>query len=212
MVLTIVEPPTVAKLYFWALQVTFSDASGREFGGAHTGLQWNPRHARSTAVNWGGYGVTAEVSSILPGSSSPLRSTVNDVNTRDFPWLPGRPYRFVVFRVADGWAADVIDMQSGARARIRTLYAGGDRLTNMVVWSEIFADCVDPPTEVRWSGFSARTASGRVLSPSAVGLTFPDGGACPNNDSRVDADWLLQLTNTVRRSRDGQSLRLPGAG
>ena len=33
--------PAVNELYFWALQASFGDGS-QTFGGAHTGLQWNP--------------------------------------------------------------------------------------------------------------------------------------------------------------------------
>ena len=53
-VLEVTEPPTVASLYFWALQVSFEDR-GRAAGGAHFGFQWYPAHPGSTAVNWGGY-------------------------------------------------------------------------------------------------------------------------------------------------------------
>ena len=54
-VLEVVQPPTVAALYFWALQASFLDAAGQSYGAAHTGLQWNSRHPGGRAVNWGGY-------------------------------------------------------------------------------------------------------------------------------------------------------------
>ena len=53
-VLEVLVPPPVPTLYFWALQASFLDGSGRSYGAAHTGLQWNPRHPGGQAVNWGG--------------------------------------------------------------------------------------------------------------------------------------------------------------
>ncbi|HNE38225.1 MAG TPA: hypothetical protein PKZ82_17065, partial [Microthrixaceae bacterium] len=55
--LEVLQPPTVDRLYFWALQADFAtgDAGRRPAGGAHLGLQWHPQHPGSTAVNWGGY-------------------------------------------------------------------------------------------------------------------------------------------------------------
>ena len=86
-VLEILQPPVVRRLFFWALQVSFAtDRSLR--GGAHIGLQWNPRFPGLTAANWGGY-APAEIGGLLKGSASPLPSARNDVNTRDFDWQPG---------------------------------------------------------------------------------------------------------------------------
>ncbi len=39
--LEVLEPPSVDRLYFWALQASFLDASGSQ-GAGHLGLQWNP--------------------------------------------------------------------------------------------------------------------------------------------------------------------------
>ena len=51
--LEVLQPPTVDRLYFWALQADFAtgDAGRRPAGGAHLGLQWHPQHPGSTAVN-----------------------------------------------------------------------------------------------------------------------------------------------------------------
>ena len=57
--LVVADPPTVPKLYFWALQVSFEDR-GRGGGGAHLGLQWHAQHPGNTAVNWGGYGTNGQ--------------------------------------------------------------------------------------------------------------------------------------------------------
>src|ERR1700710_3128770 len=52
--LEVLRAPTANRLYFWALQASFLSSTGSH-GAAHIGLQWNPRHPGSTAVNWGGY-------------------------------------------------------------------------------------------------------------------------------------------------------------
>ena len=85
-VLVVVQPPTEAAWYFWALQASFLDAAGQSYGAAHTGLQWYPRHPGSRAVNWGGYAQAADVTSILEGSDSPLPGIPGDRNTRTFVW------------------------------------------------------------------------------------------------------------------------------
>jgi hypothetical protein len=206
--LEILTAPTARKLYFWALQASFEDAKGTALGGAHTGLQWNPSYPANRAVNWGGYDASGSTNAILKGSLSPLPSEPNDVNTRDYPWRSGVQYRFEIFHTDDGWQADVTDLSTGFRSVIRTLYPGGDRLTGFVCWSEVFASCGDPSAVVRWSDLSATTASGEVVHPSRVRLSFPAGGDCPNTDTFVDGRAVVQTTNTQRRSHDGERLRL----
>jgi hypothetical protein len=103
--LEVVTEPSAESLYFWALQASFTDATGTVFGAAHTGLQWNPRHPGGRAVNWGGYGRAADVSSVLDGTRSDLPGIAGDENTRNFPWTAGVGYRFTIAhgeRRADG--------------------------------------------------------------------------------------------------------------
>ena len=78
--LEVVDEPIVDRLVFWALQVSFVQPGG---GGAHLGLQHHPRFPASSAANWGGYAPPGE-GDLLEGSQSPLPSTPNDPNTRDF--------------------------------------------------------------------------------------------------------------------------------
>src|SRR5262245_62655011 len=197
-VLEVVEPPTVAALYFWALQASFLDATGRSYGAAHTGLQWNPRHPGSRAVNWGGYAQAADVTSILEGSDSPLPGIPGDRNTRNFAWREQVPYRFTIHRGAAGWASTVTDLQTGSEVTIRELYASGDRLGGFVMWSELFCAGDDPTTTVRWSDPRARTASGRVVRPAALDVTFPGGPQWRRLDVVVDAVGVQQSTNATR--------------
>ena len=108
-------------------------------------------------MNWGGYGPDGRV---LDGSASSLPSATGNRNTRDLWWEPGQPYTLTIERAAQsGWAGTV------GGVRVRTLEAGGDRLDSLIVWSEVFARCDAPPVVVRWSGFRATTAEGRVVAP-----------------------------------------------
>ena len=208
--LEIVTEPAAAHLYFWALQASFSDDSGTSFGAAHTGMQWNPRHPGGRAVNWGGYGRAADVSSVLDGTHSSLPGIPGDENTRNFPWRAGVGYRFTIDRGEHGWRSTVTDTSTGEPTVIRELFAAGDRLTGFVVWMEIFAPCAAPPTVARWSDLEVaderRSSTHRV---HAVRTSFPDAaGGCTNNDSRVDGGGWLQLTNDRRPARTATVLTI----
>ncbi len=210
-VLEVVEPPTVDRLYFWALQVSFS-GDGRHRGAAHTGLQWNRNHPGGGAVNWGGY---AEGGGLLPGSPSPLPSTPDDPNTRDYPWLPGRPYRLRVLPtpgLAGSWRAEVTDLRSGRATVVRDLAAGGDRLTDPMVWSEVFARCEHPRVTVRWSGLEATTAAGDRVAPRALKISYEAGvaGGCDNTTVSGGDRGVLQVTNTERTVAQGAIVDLQG--
>jgi hypothetical protein len=197
-VLEVLQLPTVAILYFWALQASFLDANGRSYGAAHTGLQWNPRHPGSRAVNWGGYAQVADVTSILEGSDSQLPGIPGDRNTRTFAWREGVPYRFAIHRGAAGWASTVTDLETGSEVTVRELYAGGDRLGGFVMWSELFCRGTDPPTAVRWSQPEALTASGRIVRPERLQVTFPGGDEWRRLDVVVDEVGVQQRTNAAR--------------
>lgn len=207
--LTVIQEPTADRLYFWALQASFLDGN-RSFGAGHIGLQWNPRHPHSRAVNWGGYADVADVQSVLTGTLSPLPSTPNDPNTRDYPWRAGAGYRVRIVKNPNGWRGEITDLDRGVTTIIRDLEAPGDRLGGFVVWSEVFAACDHPPASVEWSDLSVRTADGEVRRPASVRLTFPSGGDCPNTDVVLTATGLQQRTNATRTARDGQVLPVPG--
>jgi hypothetical protein len=206
--LEVLTPPSSQHLYFWALQASFADGAGRHFGAAHTGLQWNPRHPDTRAVNWGGYAAAANVHSVLDGTRSSLPGIPGDENTRNYPWQPGVGYRFTIDRGEQGWRSTVVERSTGTATVIRELYADGDRLDGFVVWMEIFAPCDAPPTVVRWSDLEvADPATGRRAPIRSVRTSFPDSpGDCTNNDSRLDQYGWLQLTNDQRTSRTGVSL------
>ncbi len=200
----IIEPPRVDHLYFWALQASFGDGP-RTHGGAHLGLQWNDRYPGNTAANWGGYHHSGRV---LDGSESPLPSTPDDPNTRDYPWQPRTPYRFRITAVSDGWRGEIADLSSGRSVAVRDLYSPGTQLITPMVWSEVFAACDDPQVVVRWSGFGALTVDREVVSPGAVRVNYQayEAGGCSNTASLLDGDGLAQMTNAERTVPQGSVL------
>lgn len=204
-VLEVLEPPSVERLYFWALQVGFVDGAA-DRGAGHVGLQWNRRHRGGRAANWGGY---APGGGLLRGGPSDLPSTPGDPNTRDFPWESGRPYRLRVSRSPDtagAWRGEVVDVASGEATVVRDLYAGGDGLVRPVVWSEVFARCDHPSVTVRWSGLDAVTAAGDRVAPRGLAVNYQAtaAGGCDNTLSVADGErGVLQITNTGRRPTPG---------
>lgn len=205
--LEVVVAPDVPHLYFWALQVSFREG-GLRAGGAHLGLQWNSRHPGSTAANWGGYSADG---SLLSGSPSALPSAPGDPNTRDYPWTQGTVYRLTIAPGSRSgrWRGSVTDLSTGGESTVRELDGGGDRLTDPVVWAEVFARCDDPSTEVRWTRPRLRHGS-EVTVPHGVRVTYQperDGG-CSNTDVR-SAEGIVQVTATPRTTRDRARIPWP---
>lgn len=213
--LEVLEPPTVDRLYFWALQVSFG-GERRLHGAGHIGLQWNRRHPGGTAVNWGGYG-SAGSRGLLRGSPSDLPSGPNDPNTRDFAWASGHRYRLVVEAAGRGaddhfaWRGSVTDLETGVETLVRTLYSRGGHLMAPMVWSEVFARCEQPRVTVRWSDFAATTVDGEVITPRAVRVNYQsraDGG-CDNTTVSVDELGILQATCSPRQVPQDATLPVP---
>ena len=201
--------PSVEKRYFWALQAGFRDARER-YGGAHLGLQWAPEHPGHGAVNWGGYWSGGGE---LDGTDSPLPGARHTRNTRDYPWLPGRPYRFRIFPTPGreaSWRGEVTDLETGTVTVVRDLRCPGDRLTAPVVWTECFADCDHPSAAVRWSELAATTHDGEVVTPGSVRVTFQphERGGCANTNVLLDGTGVVQVTNTSRVLPDGATVLL----
>ena len=212
-VLEVVVPPVVDRLYFWALQVSFLEGTTYR-GAAHLGLQWNRNHPGGGAVNWGGY---APGGGLLPGTASALPSVPDDPNTRDYPWEPARPYRLRVAKAPQRlgcWRGEVTDLRTGRASVVRDLEAGGDRLADPMVWSEVFARCDDPSVTVRWSGFEAVTASGDHVAPVALSVNYQARaeGGCDNTTVTPEPYGVLQITNTRRSTPQGTVIALEGPG
>jgi hypothetical protein len=200
--LEVLEPPSVDRLYFWALQASFLGGPGPH-GGAHLGLQWNPRYPDHKAVNWGGYETNG---AILRGSESTLPSTPGDPNTRDYPWLPGRGYRLRIHRsLESGWRGEISDVETGVATVVRDLYAGGNHLARLMVWTELFCDCSDPRSVVAWSEPVALGLNGVRLVPRAFRVNYEQRG-CPNTTSYSDGNRVLQATASERSTLQGALL------
>lgn len=222
----VIEPPTVDKLYFWALQVNFQRGAGR-VGGAHFGLQHHPAYPGSGAVNWGGY---ADAGGELEGSGSDLPSALDNVNTRTFPWQAGRAYRYRVApspepapgqgRVSGhdplvtAWRGSIIDLETGVETVVRDLWIAADHMTGPMVWSEVFADCDHPAAAVRWTDLEVTTIDGARTAIDRVRLNYQshlDGG-CANTDTSVDASGprpgFVQRSGRPRQHPTGARLSL----
>lgn len=214
--LEVLQPPSVRRLYFWALQVSFV-SERRMRGGAHLGLQWNPRHPDSTAANWGGYGPADAGATLLRGSDSPLPGSRGDHNTRDFPWKPGRRYRLRVAPSPEAppdvhaWRGAITDLESGVETVVRDLHTTGAYLASPIVWSEVFARCEHPSVSVRWSDFRAVATSGEEIRPRYVRVGYQprtDGG-CGNTTVVADELGVLQVTSVRRQIPQGAYLPVP---
>ncbi len=209
------EAPRVDQLYFWALQATFEDATGVDYGAAHTGLQWNPRHPKNGAANWGGYpSEHSNWKKNLPGSEPLLPGFKDDPNTRNYPWQPQTPYRLSISAAPEttekhprGWRASVRNLTTGDHTVLRDLWAEGDRLTDLCTWTEWFCSCDDPTVAVTWTGFRVMTEDGAEHEPTGVFLNHPSDGNCTNVGHRIITQQpelvIEQRMNTVRELPHG---------
>lgn len=211
--LEVVDEPIVNRLVFWALQVSFVKPSG---GGAHLGLQHHPNFPAASSANWGGYSPLGD-GGLLDGSPSPLPSTPNDPNTRDFLWLPQRRYRLVIKRSPDpapsgffAWRGTIEDLHSGEVAVVRDLYSRGEYLRSPVVWTESFARCDHSSSAVRWSDLNAAGENRRSIPVTAVSVNYQESsaGGCDNTNVTVDGSGWTQRTNTHRSTPPGARLSL----
>ncbi|MYB44979.1 MAG: ABC transporter ATP-binding protein [Acidimicrobiia bacterium] len=203
-ILEVLKPPEVSRLAFFALQASFWSPTRHE-GGAHTGIQWNPRHPRNLAVNWGGYDCDG---AILPGTESSLPSTPLDPNTRDFAWAPVARYRLTIGPRSPGvqgpsrWPARIEGLDTGEDVLVRYLLCGGDHLRAPIVWSELFTRCDDPPVEVRWSEPSALGLDGEPVPVDRGRVTYQayDAGGCTNTTVEPDRVGIVQRSGCERRT------------
>lgn len=196
--LTILNEPEVDDLYFWALQASFYDSSGPTIlGSAHTGLQWNSSHPNNNAVNWGGYD---ESQVELPGSVSDFPSTPDNDNTRDFEWNVGQTYTFRIWIPETGEIAASID-----GVEIRRLFLDGvDRLGDITMWSEVFAECSAPSVTVVWSGMTQIDINDVEYEEDSFLLNYqaPESYGCSNTNTTGAGLTVRQTTNTTRTNAD----------
>lgn len=203
--LEVVTEPTVTDLYFWALQVSFYDdiATPSSIGGGHTGLQWNSAHPNSNAVNWGGYDADSVE---LSGSVSSLPSTPNNDNTRDYDWSTGVTYSFRIWIPEEGTIRASVNGTT-----IRDLYCPGTlSLNNIVMWSEVFAECSAASAGVKWSNFTAIDMDDVVWEETDFYLTYqaPGNDGCLNTNTYGAGMTVRQVTNTTRVNQDQDVITL----
>ena len=216
--LEVVTPPSVKRVYFWALQASFATGP-RLQGGAHLGLQWNPRYPGGTAVNFGGYGPAERGTRVLEGSTSELPGPRRDPNTRQFTWELGHRYRLFIGPAPQSpegiraWRGTVVDFEGGVEQVVRDLYTRGEYLHSAMVWTESFARCEHPSVVVRWSGLRAVSAAGEELRPQHVRVNYQPRaeGGCDNTTVACDELGVLQITAEEREVLQGAWLRVPGA-
>lgn len=168
-------------------------------------------------MNWGGYYSSgSSETGELPGSELQLQSAPGNPNTGDYLWTAGHRYRYQIERSPErGWRGSIIDTGTGAQTVIRDLFCDGDELTNLMVWTEAFADCDDPPTTVRWSNLRIATDHDRALAVGAVRVNYQslaDGGCitsdCVGDQSEGAATGITQRTGVPRTTAQGSMLSL----
>lgn len=210
--LEVIEAPTVARLYFWALQAGFVTA-GHDCGAAHLGLQYHPDYPDFTAVNWGGY---SPLGRVLDGTTSTLPSALDNANTRDFAWVQGRPYRLLIDRGLESgwWRGSVTDVRTGDTVVVRELGSGGTHLRRVMTWSEVFARCDHPSVTVRWSNPVAWEDDGTVHVPALASVNYQQvsEGGCTNTTCYSDSIGWCQRTCQSRLTPPGASLENPRPG
>ena len=131
------ENPDPAWLYYFAIQVDFSE----DGGGAHGGLQWA---SGGEKANWGGYDLryAGDVQSIV----------------LDQPWATGVWYRYHVARGTqqpDGtwaWGFWITDLSTGTSRYLGDIYSKGSSISGCLVWMETGYGVVatTPRAQVRW--------------------------------------------------------------
>jgi len=206
--LEVTKRPDVGSLVFFALQVAFITPGG---GGAHLGLQHNPRFPGMSAANWGGYDPHG---GLLDGTESPLASTPNDVNTRNFPWREGAAYQMAITRGeerADGWHAwegTITDLRSGEETLVRKLWSAGEYLRAPVIWTESFAPCEASSFQARWSNAAVVTTADEILPVTTMRTDYQAyaAGGCTNTDTVVEGSGFVQTTSVTRTTRPGTTL------
>jgi hypothetical protein len=201
--LRIASAPSSGHLMFWAMQAGF--AGVREYGAGHLGLQWWNRYPNNTAANWGGYD---ERGVVLKGTKLAIPDPLNDGNTGAFTWLPGTTYRLRIDKGDKGWRGSIHSPEAGTTV-LRLLHADGDRLSHVVVWSELFCRCDASSVSAVWSNMVAIDSDGATHAIDRVNISYQsyaDGG-CTNTNQSCDEFGLAQASNTERLQQAPATLR-----
>ncbi len=205
--------PSVARLYFWAMQVSFVDPTNQRatVGGAHLGLQFHPDYPNNGAVCWGGYRHGSAGSGELDGSALGAPSARRNVNVCNYQWQPDVAYRYRVFSPSPGhWRGTITELSTGAEFVIRDLYSPATALTKPMCWTEAFADCDHASVDVRWSNPEVIDHDGTTVPITTASTNYQavsDGGCTNTNSVRQGGGWV-QRTNVERQIQGGQRLTI----
>lgn len=206
--ITVTNPPTVPKLYFWALQVNF-ESDNRKQGGAHFGLQHHSQYQNNGAINWGGY---FDLGGELEGTTSNLKSDLNNVNTRNYQWQSNIAYEYKIQKTSDGnWLGSITNLETGEQTHVRELFCDAEYITNPMVWTECFANHDDPSTTVAWSNLKAISTDGKEHKITSAEINYQkisDGGSA-NTNSYIHQSSFIQQTNTQRTNLSQTSISIP---
>ncbi len=167
--------PDRGWLYYFSLQVNFTDFN--EW--SHGGFQWSgtPEFANNgnKGVNWGGGSDWAGYGGI-------------GVNNTPFTWEMHRWYRYRVWRVDDDaqafhrWLFAVMDYETGQEHQFGTVRTKSNWIKSAVVFTETGygVQCETPRTRVEWRNPCFRTTQGQFTP--LVGIANYNGTCTePNN-------------------------------
>lgn len=187
-------------LLFAAMQVSFVNSSGVEYGGGHFGIMWNNNQygGGGKSVNFGSYvsaaGVAAGVPYVTVGSdkldvgvnlnpsvfgppeTGPDGNPVGD-RTVAYNWKVGVPVRCRIERAYNGWVASFDDQLFRQQQ-----WPGTVGLNSMVMWTEYGS--ASAPCKVRFSRIRFYDSTGNVYK---VGPVTVNHGS-PAYEKRVFVD------------------------
>jgi hypothetical protein len=199
--------PTSNRIVFWAVQPDLISSSGTSLGVSHFGLQWQPSHPNSRAVNWGGY--DSATGSELSGSVSSLPSATGNPNTRDFQWLANRQYRYRVWSPSVGvWRGEIRDLVTSTTTVVRELSVPGSTLLRgAVLFTESFEVCQNS-SAVKWTNLQFTLANASLSTPASATASYAlfSDGACTNTNQLTLGGGIVQTTGTARTTVHGTSM------
>ena len=186
------DSPDPGWLYYFAIQVNFSDGGG----GAHGGLQWA---SGGQKANWGGYDLryAGDVQSIVI----------------DHPWASGTWYRYHVVRdesLPDGtwaWGFSIENLSTGAVCPLGDVYSTGSFISGCVVWMETGYGVVatTPRAQVRWRNPTFTFGPLQIQGHPVAGYATYNGTCIEphTTDQQIVSanprEWI-QLTNAPERT------------
>lgn len=200
------DTPDKSWLYYFSLQVVFTDHE--EWG--HGGLQWSNaaefRDHGNLGVNWG-------------GGSDWAGYGGNGVTNTPYKWETGKWYRFRVWRLEKDnegywkWLFAVLNYETNEERQLGTIITKSAWIHNAVVFTETGygVSCDTDAVKVLWRNPVFRCTTPGEFTPNKITATY--NGTCTGayNTNQVKAEeggvrqWY-HVTNTPRCTADGTLL------